>query len=312
LHFLRRTALLASLCATVWVASCGGGTSTVDPLVPARFIAFGDGLTDVGFTSGVRYTVNDNSANSIWAETVAASYGLTFTAQSAGGQGWARGNALINSSGGPVLSVAEQITQYLAGNSIGDNDVHILNAGTTDMFALLAQYKAGTMTGAGVLAAATQAGKDYANQVKRLADAGGKHVVFIGVYDIGKTPASLAVTQPTLDCGGSGNVPLFSCVSTKFNEGLLVTADALRLGNSAYYVDAQFYFNLIINSPTTYGLTNSNTAVCTTPDASTCTPTTIVAGADYSKYVFADSQYPTPAAHRLFGSYVYSKMITRW
>jgi outer membrane lipase/esterase len=297
---LRRSALCTALAAALALASCGGSVSTFETLVPTRFVAFGDGMSDLGHTTGVRYTVNDSSKN-IWLEETAANFGLTISAQSAGGQGWARGKALINTSGA-ALSLAEQISAFLAANTITSNDVIVLNGGLSDMFVLVDGFKAGTIAAADVPTRAAQAGQDYAAQVRRLVDAGAKHVVFAGVYDIGKTPVVIA----------QGQTALFTDASTKFNEALLVSADALKLGNNALYVDAQYYVNLFVNTPTTYGFTNTNTAVCTTADASTCTASTVVSGADYSKYVFADDRYLTPLAQRLFGDSVYTKMKSRW
>jgi phospholipase/lecithinase/hemolysin len=35
-------------------------------------------------------------------------------------------------------------------------------------------------------------------------------------------------------------------------------------------------------------------------------------GLDYNIYFFADQVYPTPAAHRLFGDFAYTRMRARW
>ena len=43
-----------------------------------------------------------------------------------------------------------------------------------------------------------------------------------------------------------------------------------------------------------------------------CTPSTIVAGADYNRYVFADKVYLTPNAQRLFGDYAQQTLSHRW
>ena len=66
------------------------------------------------------------------------------------------------------------------------------------------------------------------------------------------------------------------------------------------YFDAALFFNLIYNKPDAYPIDNITNPVCTTPDASTCTTSTLLPGADYNRYLFADSLYFTPAAQRLF------------
>jgi phospholipase/lecithinase/hemolysin len=37
-----------------------------------------------------------------------------------------------------------------------------------------------------------------------------------------------------------------------------------------------------------------------------------VSGIDYNTWLFADSLYFTPAAHRLFGNHAYAKLGERW
>ena len=43
-----------------------------------------------------------------------------------------------------------------------------------------------------------------------------------------------------------------------------------------------------------------------------CTTSTLLAGADQNRYLFADTVYLTPAAHRLFGDYAYNQLRERW
>ena len=70
---------------------------------------------------------------------------------------------------------------------------------------------------------------------------------------------------------------------------------------------------------------NSTTVVCNVVDAGNglgigpnqvnsalCNASTIATGLDYTKYVFADPVYFTPAANVLFGSYAYSRLRSRW
>jgi outer membrane lipase/esterase len=43
-----------------------------------------------------------------------------------------------------------------------------------------------------------------------------------------------------------------------------------------------------------------------------CTPSTIQAGQDYTRLLFADLVYPTPHAHQLFGDFALSRIRDRW
>ncbi len=300
---LWRTGLVAMAATSALLAGCGSG-STVSTLVPTRVIVMGDGLADVGQVGGTVYSVKDAS-NSTWAQQVAASYGLTVTAQSAGGQGWARGNARVAlkpdaAGNSATLTITEQINAFLAANSITKDNVILLDPGISDLMVQSAAFKAGSVTSAQVLVNAADAGKALAAQVRRLVAAGGTHIVVAGTYNLGKSPYAIA----------AGQASLLENASLKFNEALLVAM--VDLGANVLYVDTAFRYNQVINQPATYSFTNSTQAACTTPTAATCTPSTVLAGIDYNAYVFADDRYFTPAAQRNFGDFAYSRMKTRW
>jgi outer membrane lipase/esterase len=295
---LRRIAVVAAaVAASAWLASCGGAGTVFSPLVPGRVVAIGDGMTDLGQVSGVRYTVNDGTAN-IWVQQVAASFGLGISAQSSGGLGWARGNARVAIKPDATLTMTEQADAFLAANTLGKDDIVLLNAGVTDLVAQATDYKAGTITDAQLLLNAAEAGKALAVLARRLVAAGGTHVVVVGVYNLGKSPFATA----------QGLNSLLEAASLKYNEALLV--DMVDLGTNVLYIDAAFRFNQIINQPGSFGYSNSVAAACSTPDATTCTTATAVA--DYATYVFADDRYFTPAAQRTLGEYTYARMKTRW
>ena len=300
---LWRRSLVAMAAASALLAGCGSGT-TVSTLVPTRMVVMGDGLADVGQVGGTVYSVKD-ATNTTWVQQVAASYGLTISAQSAGGQGWARGNARVAlkpdaAGNAATLTVTEQIDAFLAANGIAKDNVILLDPGISDLVVQAEAFKAGSITSAQVLANAAEAGKTLAAQVRRLVAAGGTHIVVAGAYNLGKSPYATAAGQNSL----------LENASLKFNEALLVAM--VDLGANVLYIDTAFRYNQVINQPGTYGFVNSVLAACTTPTATTCTPSTVVTGIDYNTYVFADDRYFTPAAQRSFGDYAYSRMKTRW
>ncbi len=299
----RAFAMSALVMAVAALAGCGGGTKTESSLVPTRFIAFGDGLTDQGQVDGTIYTVKDGSTNN-WVQAAAVSYGLTLTAQSAGGQNWARGNARIalkpDAAGvATTLTLTEQVDAFLAGNTIGKDDVLLLNPGISDLLVQGDGIKAGTVTSAQAVANAQAAGKALAGQVKRLVAAGGKHVVIAAAYDLGKSPYATA----------NGLSAVLQSATLKFNESLLI--DLVNEGANVLYVDVAFRTNQIINQPTSNGFTNSTAGACTT-SAATCTPSAVTAGISYDSYVFADDRYFTPAMQRVLGDYTATRMRSRW
>ena len=189
--WLRRTALLAFACAsTALLGACGSGT--VDSAIsPSRFVVFGDGLSDVGQT-GVRFTVNDGSVN-IWVQQVAAGFGVGITPSSAGGSGYATGNARVtqhpDAAGvASTATVTEQITSFLASDSPKSSDLIVVEGGTSDLIYNFASYRSGNITADQFTAAATQAGTELGAQVRRMVTAGAKYVMTTGVYDLGRSP----------------------------------------------------------------------------------------------------------------------------
>lgn len=312
---LRRIVLGAALAASALLASCGGG-NIVDPFIPARIVAFGDGFSDVGQT-GARYTVNDGSVN-VWAAQFSARYSLPLVAQSANGTSRATGNARIQEkpdAGGSTttLTIREQIDAFLAAGPILPTDLVVINGGFSD---IIAQTVNTSLTPAQRLANVRQAGIDLATQVRRVINAGATHVVLIGVYDLRITPWARSI-----GLGNEGSA--LSDLSLRFNEALQLPL--VDLGRQLLYVDAANYFNLLFNQPRSFNFERSDLVACTATGSGDmgigisatahvssrlCTPTNVqtAVALDYNRLVFADPVYPTPAAHRLFGDFAYDRV----
>lgn len=315
-NWMRRTALVTACATAVLLAACGSST-TESAITPSRFIAFGDATADAG-QSGNSYTVNNGSVNN-WTRYVAAQYGLELKASNQGGLNYAFGNARIaatpdaaGNSSTPTL--AAQIDTFLAsGSALQKNDVVLLSAGVSDMIVGLSAVIAGTQTAAQFESSARALGTQYADQIRRLTNAGAKQVVFSGTYDLGKSLWAIE----------RGQVAAAEAASKAFNEGLLIGLN--DLGNSVLYVDLAYYVNLYTFSPSSYGFSNATTPVCTSVDSGAgigigsgqvnsalCTTSTLIAGANPDVYLFADKVYLTPSAYRQFGTYAYDKLRVRW
>lgn len=313
---LRRMALWIALGASALaLAACGGGTIE-SQLAPQRFVVFGGARADVG-NSNARYTVNDASVNT-WVEETAADYGVSIKAVNQGGTGYARGNARIvgkpDAAGNAATpTVQEQIDAFLARDRLGGSDVAVLDAGIGDIVFQTNQMLAGAQTPDQASANIQQAARDYGAQIRRLVAAGGSHVLVTGPYNLGRSIWASRINQ----------VDFLTNASLAFNNTLLVSI--VDLGASVLYVDSQLYYNLLIGSPSGYGLTDATTIACTSVDPGAgigtganqvnsllCTPQTILPGIDYGKYAFADALYFTPQANRLFGDYVRDRMKARW
>ena len=318
-NWLRRSVLAAACASATLLVACG--SSTIESaLTPARFVAFGDGFSDVGQVGGARYTVNDGSVNN-WTQQVAGTYGITLKPVSAGGTSYAQGNARISAKpdaagNAATPTVVQQIDTFLASGSFKDSDVVLLGGGTSDLVAQAAAVASGVQTREQMLAQAQQAGRELGEQGIRLVKAGAKYVVVSGVYNLGRSPWAEGKGQAQID--------LLTEASSKFNQALLISIE--KNGANVLYMDAAYYFNLVTGSPSSYSFDNGDNPVCTSVDAGNgiglgagqvnsalCTPATVLPGiANYNRYLFADSVYFTPEAHRLFGTYAYDQLHARW
>ncbi|GAB3669493.1 SGNH/GDSL hydrolase family protein [Ramlibacter alkalitolerans] len=334
-QWLRRAWLIAACATALLLASCGGG-SIVSSFTPSRIIAFGDGMADLGQTrrdidpNGRRFTVNDGSINN-WTHFVANGFGLPLAPSRAGGLSFAIGNARVTATtdaagntGTP--SVTQQIDAFLAANTLGDNDLVLVSAGTSDVIVQAKAVMDGTLTADQAQQNVQQAANELAAQVRRLVDAGASHVVVVGPYNLGRSAWAIETGQAALLerlSAVSGNTGANQPRS--FDERLLIAM--VDLGADVLYVDAALEYNLVTFNPGGFDLTNVTTPVCNDQardpgpgigtganqlDSTLCTPSTIVAGADYTRFLFADRVYPTPHGHAIFGDFAFTRIRDRW
>lgn len=312
-HWMRRVGLLAACATAVVLSACGGG-SVDSQLSPDRVIAFGDAMADLG-QNGSRYTVNDGSLNS-WVQYVAGQYNKTIAPSSQGGLDFAYGNARVSATpdaagNSSTPTVTQQIDTFLASNSVGSNDLVLVSAGTSDVILQARMALEGTQSTDQMTANLDQAGRQLADQIKRLVSAGGRHVVVAGPVNLGRSPWAIQL----------GSDGLLQSATTAFNNGLLVSL--VDQGANVLYVDAALYFNQQTSSTT--NVNNHTDAVCTSVDpgpgigtgngqvnSNLCSPATVLPGVNYNDYLWADRAYPTPRGHQLFGDYAYGRIHQRW
>lgn len=237
---------------------------------------------------------------------------------SAGGTSYAQGQARISATpdaagNAGTPTVTQQVDQFLANPQFGKDDVVLISAGASDIIAGMAAVQAGQQSEAQYIDAAGQAGKALAAQVRRLSGAGATHILITGSYDLERSPWAK----------GLGKQALIHQASQRFNDDLKI--NLTELGKTVLFVDLAYYVNLFEANPGGYGFNNGNDPVCTSVDAgpgigigagevnsALCTASTLVSGADATRYVFADKVYLTPAAHRQFGDYAYDQLRQRW
>jgi len=313
-HWMRRSFLAVACASAALLAACGSST-TESAFTPTRLVTFGDATADVG-QQGALYTVNNGSINN-WTLQIASFYGLGLKPVSAGGLGYAQGNARVlatpDAAGGSAPTLAQQIDSFTASQQFGDGDLVMLSIGVSDIVAGMMAVRAGTQSEDQFVAAATQAGKDLAAQVHRLTQAGARHILLTGTYDLSRTPWGKEIQQESL----------LSRASTSFNNALLVSIT--DLAENVLYVDAAYYINVFEGSSGGYGFDHNDTPVCTSVDAGAgigtgagevnsllCNANTLVADADADRYLFADKVYITPNAQRQLGNYAYDRLRVRW
>lgn len=273
----------------LFLTGCGSGT-TFEPLAPTRVISFGDGISDVGQT-GSKFTVNDGTVN-IWVERVATSYGRTITAQVSGGLGYAQGNARVDTG---TFAISNQISTFLGSNTIGANDLIIIDAGVAELAALAAA----NTNDAALATAADAAGRALATQVRRLTAAGGRYVVIANAPDLGKSPFASAQTRTAA----------ISAATRAFNDGLKIAL--ANVTSSVLLIDNEAYVNALITTPTLLGTSGNVTAAACTGALAACTGTSNVV-ANYAVYLYADDRHFTPRAHSLIGDNAFNRIRNRW
>ncbi len=200
------------------LASCGGGQQ-IERFVPTRVLAFGDESSVIN-ANGSKYTVNafvddtatppvpDCTKNPIWVQYLAAAYGLVFP--QCPGIVASPPSRVLAQPDTKAADVAGQITNFMSGDSFNGKDLVTVLAGQND---ILEQYQLvkGALPEAQASAVLEAAGTALADQVNRIARAGGK-VLISTVPDLGLTP--FAVTE------GPTNAAVLSRLTFSFNRKL--------------------------------------------------------------------------------------------
>ncbi|MBU6225472.1 MAG: hypothetical protein KGP13_11645 [Burkholderiales bacterium] len=316
---------IAALMAACVLVGCGGASSTVNPLVPTRVIAFGDAFSTVDTNGYATYSVNTSETNATVASRIASIYGFTLKYRTSSSAVIASGTAYSYAAGTATSSdTATQISTYLANNTPGSKDLFIITAGTQDVISA-----APTNNTSAVSTAATA----LTTAIQSLTNAGAQYVVVMQPINVARTPPFLALNgvrpagtnasynsyAQALSYDTGTACQSFSCLlSTKLNTAYPATSSH----QPVLLVDLMSYFNLITGTTNTgsantfssYGVTNPDLVVCSTA-VPNCTTSTLAATSTnqytstawtYASSVFAYDYYITPFASRLMGDYIYN------
>ena len=275
----------------------------------SNVIVFGDSLSDSGNVAAARglppgtsFTTNPDP---VWAERVAAAFGAAGTNSLAGGANYAWGGACANPDG-PCLyqvpTVKGQVDQYLAAND-GRADPEALYAvwaGANDIESALDPRSLRTNPQADTLNAA----RALVTQVRRLQEAGARHVVVFNLPDLGRTPLARGI--------GPQAVAALSGLATAYNAALAEGLGAREEG--IVPVNVSTLVNELLDNPGAYGITDTTGTACTPGGSSLAcgpagsgAPVTWAPGTNQS-YLFADANHPGGAAHAMLASAVTSTL----
>jgi phospholipase/lecithinase/hemolysin len=282
------------------LAGCGGG-SAIEPFAPKRIAVFGD-ESNVITSDGRKYTVNalnsttgaiDCTANPLWVQTLASTFGLVFAECNTGNVAAPTGK-IYATVGAKVADVKAQVDGFLATESVNAKTLITVLAGANDILALYAQYP--LQSEASLKAQAADRGAQLAQQVNRLVDAGGRLIVPT-IPDMGLSPFALAENTSKADPNRS---KLLSALSLAFNNSLTlkVTLDGRQLG----VVLADEMVQSIVKFPAYYGYGNVVDAACQSSVAlPNCTSNTMVTNATVNSWLWATPTLLSPAGQARLG-----------
>ena len=258
------------------------------------------------------------AANAVLLGAAAADYTLT--------------NAFL---GAATLPVVQQIDQHLSSSYVtagkfAATDLVIVLAGANDVFTQAGLAGAGAITAAVAGAAVATAAGQLAAQVARIKAAGAKHVMVLGLPDMGYTPYGVSAGAAT----GGG---LTSMSQNVFNATLKAAVAAI---SGVAYLDPVPMFAKVVASPTAFGFTKTidATSAATAIASTACGPNAIaqVTAADSAAspsslfcsvpssalsiagtlravnadqtYMFADGVHPSAGMHKVFAQLIKDKM----
>jgi outer membrane lipase/esterase len=283
---------LAAVAVAALLASTGASAQFSNTYI------FGDSLSDAG-QYGARFTTNPGLTFPMY---LAQRYGLTATPSFTGGNDFAQGGARVNApsplipTGAPNLSVAQQVSAFLAAGTVDPNALYQIQGGANDILVLTGQLGAGQITATQLQGAIVQAATDLVAQVARLQAAGARYIVVYGLPDVGLTPAAAAQNA-------QANL---TAISNLFNSTLNAGIGAANL--QVIQVNQAGLLREIVANPSAFGFTNVTVPVCTTSSALMCTPATLRDPNGNLTYAFADGIHPTTGL-ALIGAQAAASMI---
>ena len=276
------------------------------------------GILQISLPVGTSFTTNPDP---VWSEIVAQTFGASGTNSRAGGSNHAWGAACVNRDCS-VLSILgedyeiptteDQIDQYLAlsGGRAEPDTLYSMWGGGNDINGIAAALQSNALNAVSAAAAVANVAEAFVGQVRRLQEAGARHVLVFNLPDLGRTPYALAQTE-------QGAAAALSLLSGTYNQEIAARLASLEIG--IVPINVAVLTNEIIEDPETYGFTNVTGAACPPSglpglevgDSLICGPTDSGYGLPPDTdetYFFADALHPTGAAHAIIANVVTSTL----
>lgn len=256
---------------------------------------FGDSLTDSG-SFGFQFSTNPGP---VWAQNIAANYGIDLLPANQGGSNYAEGGARLTGlpgiGAGPALTatpVLQQVQSYLAstGGKADPNALYALWAGANDIFWLAGGNEAD------IPAYVSKTIGEHVTAIGMLRAAGAQYVVVPLIPDIGTSPFGMSQ-------GPAGSAGLTQ-LTESYNSNLML---ALQVqGISVIPADTFSLLQEVQADPGAYGFDNVTLPVCgTTPSPMCMTGVNFPEGLE-NTFLFADGVHPTTGGHQAVSDYVQS------
>jgi outer membrane lipase/esterase len=304
--FVRAAACAGTLASLALLSSCGGG-GTTQTFFANRVISFGD-ETSVINTDGSKYSVNgllagsttlvDCTANPIWVQALASTYGLVFP-QCPAPPGTS--SAIIDPvsriyafNGALVADLGTQIDSALNNGGFTDQDMVTVLIGQNDVIQQFKQYP--NVGEEQLLANLDAAGTALASQVNRIA-ALGPRVLISTIPYLGLAPFGGDRSPGSTD----SNPALLNRLSTRFNDALL--ANLTNNGHEIGLIQLDQYLltedNLRIAGGGSYNNTTDPSCAVALPK---CSTGTLTANAVGQVWLWADTLHLSQYGQQNLGS----------
>ena len=329
--FSRTLKALCSVMAAAMLSACGGASSTVDPFVATRVIAFGDGFNYVDGTGAGLSTVQTGETDNTIVGRVAARYGIVVKDVATGPALSATGGFSYATANAKVSDVVTQIDTFLtqASGVVAKKDLIVIAVGNWEVKAAVA-----SATPAADMDTATT---NLVTAIQRLTAAGAEHVVVMPAINMARTP--WAATSPSSK--SLADIQQLSITTSSlpglnsFNFLLLTKLNAAYRQDKkpVYLLDRSSDFNNFAGQFDTNGTTRiiNVSGLALTADTGlyvpVCTAHAAMAGCalggldttspltatSYQSYVFADDMNLTPLANRFLADrMIYTMQTFGW